>query len=190
MSKRVERRGGTIVRRGRQRGSAYLVALLALVVLTIVGLALALVTQTELELGSNERTLNRVFYAADSGISTSIARALVTKDTTGRTIVFPEPPEDNRIVTFEERVETSPFYPILDSPCNLCEINDAGSYASRAYRKTTYAVTSRATRQGGAADTLVAEKTLSAMVDVQPNESTVETYVPITQPAELEKIRF
>ncbi|HKI85589.1 MAG TPA: hypothetical protein VKA53_02475, partial [Thermoanaerobaculia bacterium] len=48
----------------RQEGSAYIVALLALLVLSIVGLALALITQTEQEAGSNERSINRVFYSA------------------------------------------------------------------------------------------------------------------------------
>ena len=54
------------VRRG-ERGSAYLIALMALVVLTILGLSLVLVTQTEVQVGANERTVNRTFYAADTG---------------------------------------------------------------------------------------------------------------------------
>jgi hypothetical protein len=57
-----------------ERGSAYLVVLLALVVLTIIGLSLIMVTQTEVQLGSNERTINRTFYAAESGIKFAIAK--------------------------------------------------------------------------------------------------------------------
>jgi Tfp pilus assembly protein PilX len=57
-------------RRG-EAGSAYLVAILALVVLTIAGLSLALITQTETQIGANEKMVERAFYAADSGIAIS-----------------------------------------------------------------------------------------------------------------------
>ena len=40
-----------------EAGSAYVITLLALVVLTILALSLALVTQTEVQVGSNERTV-------------------------------------------------------------------------------------------------------------------------------------
>ena len=54
--------------RPSETGSAYIVTLLALVVLTILALALAMVTQTEVQVGANEKTINRTFYAADSGL--------------------------------------------------------------------------------------------------------------------------
>ncbi|MBV8202862.1 MAG: hypothetical protein JOZ15_19775, partial [Acidobacteria bacterium] len=56
-----------------ERGSAFIVALLVLVVLTIAGLALTLMTQTEMRIGANEREANRTFYASDSGIQVSTA---------------------------------------------------------------------------------------------------------------------
>jgi len=176
----------------RQKGSAYLVALLALVVLTIVGLSLALITQTENQLGSNERTLNRVFYAADSGISFSIARALVNNDTTGRTFDLEEPDNASRLLQIKESVDTSPFYPILEAPCNLCEINNRGTgeYSSRAYSRTTYAVASSATRESSATSALMAQKALSSMVDVQPHPSSTEEFVSIDDPDQLKKVRY
>ena len=185
-SKHADRRRS----RNRERGSAYLVALLAMVVLTIVGLSLALITQTENQLGSNERTLNRVFYAADSGISFSTARALVNRDTTPQVYPLNEAGNASRLLQVTESVDTSAFYPILDSPCNLCEINDAGSYSQHAYRKTTYAVTATATRQTSSGNTLMAQKTLSSMVDVQPQNESVEDYQPINDPSELAKIKY
>jgi hypothetical protein len=66
-------------RRG-ERGSAYIIVLLALVVLTIIGLSLVMVTQTEVQLGANERTINRTFFATDSGIAVSVARHLLEQD--------------------------------------------------------------------------------------------------------------
>ena len=66
-------------RRG-ERGSAYIIVLLTLVVLTIIGLSLVMVTQTEVQLGANERTINRTFFATDSGIAVSVARHLLEQD--------------------------------------------------------------------------------------------------------------
>ena len=65
--------------RPAERGSAYLVALLVLVLLTIIGLSLSLITQTEMQIGANERLIERSFYVADSGISLATARTLVTR---------------------------------------------------------------------------------------------------------------
>ena len=60
----------------RQNGSAYILTLLTLVILTIVGLSLALVTQTERQLGANEQIIQRVFYAANSGTAMATANVL------------------------------------------------------------------------------------------------------------------
>ncbi len=53
----------------RERGSVFIVALLALVLLTSIGLALALVTETEMLLGGNEQIVTETFYAAEAGAS-------------------------------------------------------------------------------------------------------------------------
>jgi hypothetical protein len=63
-----------------QAGSAYIAALLVLVVLTLIGLSLALITQSEMQIGANERVSQRLFYAANSGIAASTARALTNAD--------------------------------------------------------------------------------------------------------------
>ncbi len=174
--------------RERERGSAYLVALLALVVLTIVGLALAFITQTENQLGSNERTLQRIFYAADAGIGFSLARALANGDTAGRVVEIPEA-DGNPLIQPVEVVDTSPFLPVLDAPCHLCQINNVGEYGDAGYRKTTYVVTSTASRRLGD-DQIVARKTVSTMVDVQPQRSSVEDYRPVDDPETLAKVRY
>ena len=71
-----------------EAGSAYIVTLLALVVLTILALSLALVTQTEVQVGANERTVNRTFYAADSGVGLAAAEALSSSRYTGLTVLL------------------------------------------------------------------------------------------------------
>lgn len=171
-----------------ERGSAYVVTLLALVVLTIMALSLTLVTQSEMQIGVNERIIQRIFYAADSGIAATTARALVTNDFSARTIVLEEP-ETNATLNFRSNVEISPLVPILDSPCNLCEINNAGTYSERAYRKIGHAVTVNAARLGGV-DTQTAFKAISAMIDLQPWKDPPQAYLPIDDPDALAKIKF
>ncbi|MEO8430167.1 MAG: pilus assembly PilX N-terminal domain-containing protein [Acidobacteriota bacterium] len=54
-------------RRG-ERGAALVIAILVLAILTVIGIALMLVTSTESRIAANEWSVNRAFYAADSGI--------------------------------------------------------------------------------------------------------------------------
>lgn len=63
-------------RRAHEQGSAYIVTLLALLVLTLGGLSVALVTQSEMQIGMNEKGNTRSFYAAESGLNLTIAYML------------------------------------------------------------------------------------------------------------------
>lgn len=56
-----------------QDGSAYIVVLLVLLLLTIFGLSLVLITQTERQIGANQRDAGRNFFAAESGIAVAVA---------------------------------------------------------------------------------------------------------------------
>ncbi|HVF61471.1 MAG TPA: hypothetical protein VNJ70_16805 [Thermoanaerobaculia bacterium] len=178
-----------------ERGSAYVAVLVVLVVLTIFGLALALITQTEMLVGSNEKTISRVFYVADSGIEIATARVLVTADHRARVYTMTD---SGGLLTGKvklgTRVDVSPFYPIFDAPCNLCEINNAGAYNERAFRKIIHAVTVDAARfaalQDGSNETPVAQKTLSAMIEIQPWRASPEAYSAVQNQAELDRIRF
>lgn len=162
-----------------EAGSAYIAVLLVLVVLTAFGLALSLITQTEMQVGSNERTVSRVFYAADSGIEAAIAQVLVTKDFTARTYQFTDSGfglTDGQ-AQFGTQVALSDFQKIQEAPCNLCEINQAGGYGGKDFSRTTYSVTATAARfatvDGGDSRTPLAQKTISAMLEMQPFEKTV-----------------
>ena len=64
----------------KERGSVFIVALLALVLLTAIGLSLALVTETEMLLGANEQVITETFYAAETGVSVVLGQT-----TTGNT---------------------------------------------------------------------------------------------------------
>lgn len=174
-----------------EEGSAYLVALLGLVVLTLLGLTLSIITQTEMRMGANERVLQRVFYAADSGFGTSLSRALVQGDFTGETFTLPDtssPPA----FAFRHSVAVTPLVPVLSAPCNLCQINNAGTYGAKQYHKVSHAVAVEAQRVGGEVDNpgLVAQKALSAMLDVQPMESTPDAHLVIEDAEQMAHVRF
>lgn len=173
-----------------ESGSAYIISLLALILLTIVGLSLTVVTQAELQIGANESQANRVFYAAESGISHSTARALTNADYASATLEVDEP-YGNPLISPRYQIATSAFLPILDSPCNLCEINNVGSYADRAYRKVNHAVAVQGQRVAGANDSPLAQKAISSMLEAQPwRISPPEALLVLDDPVELAKIRF
>ncbi|MEM9406166.1 MAG: pilus assembly PilX N-terminal domain-containing protein, partial [Acidobacteriota bacterium] len=60
----------------REEGSAYIITLMVMFALTVIGLGLSLVSQTELLVGSQERSIQRNFYAADSGLNAALAAVL------------------------------------------------------------------------------------------------------------------
>ena len=163
----------------RERGSVYVLALLVLLILTIVGLALSLVTQTELQIGANERMTQQAFYATNSGIDLATAKALVLPDHRSFQLDIAEP--DSRAgVHLGHRLEVSPFLPILDSPCNLCQINEGADFM-----KINHAVSSSATRiawMGNPATppdvpTPLAQERVSLLISFQPWRMDITTGV-------------
>jgi hypothetical protein len=132
--------------RRAERGTAYVIALLVLVVLSILGLSLALISQTEQQLGANELTTHRAMYGAEAGMQLAMARVLTVNssvdnasvtsvtpmtflldedrfdlvyDTNLRPTVVPDPPGILE-THFAEHVVVSPFIPIRDTFCDLC----------------------------------------------------------------------
>jgi hypothetical protein len=54
--------------RRNERGAALVLAILVLAILTVIGIALMLITSTESRIAANEWSVNRGFYAADAGV--------------------------------------------------------------------------------------------------------------------------
>jgi hypothetical protein len=179
-----------------EAGSAYVITLLALVVLTILALSLALVTQTEVQVGSNERTVNRTFYAADSGLGIAAAEALASGRYTNTTVIL------NKIsvgagatlsANVADRVTISSFVPIQRVRCDWCPANADGVPK---FWKINHAVTATAQRiaWNGSGDppadaTLLGQKSLSAMFEFQPWPTPPVESIP-TDPALLAQIKF
>ena len=71
--------------RRAERGSAYIIALLVLLVLSILGLSLALSSPTELRLGANELTTHRALYGGEAGVQLAVARVLTVNSSVDNT---------------------------------------------------------------------------------------------------------
>lgn len=164
-------------RRG-EAGSAYIVTLLALVVLTIMALSLVLVTQTEIQSGTAEKTINRVFYSADTGLGIAAASALTSSSYSGRTVVLNRTTNllNPKLIT-ADRVTVSPMVPISTVRCDWCPANDDGVPK---FWKVNHFVSSTAQRLAWDSDLWngtgtppasvrpLGQKTLSVMFEFQP----------------------
>jgi len=178
-------------RRPHSAGSAFILALIALLVLSIVGIALASLTQTEMSIGGNERTSGRIFYASDAGYNLVVARKLVLNDATAETYVMPDSRVTLGTVDVRDQVELTVVLPVLTAPCNLCQINNATSYSSN-YVRANSAFTVLARRVGVKADktttTTIAQRTIGAMMDIQPTQVAPEKV--FVNAAETAKIKW
>jgi len=180
----------TIRTRPAERGSAYVIVLLALVVLTILAMALAMVTRTEVQVGANERVANRTFYSADSGLGVAAAEALARGKYTPSTLILNEMETGDQTVA--DRVEVAPLVPVLTVRCDWCPANDDGVPEFWKVHHAATATAQRVSWNGGGdppADARVhASKTLSAMFEFQPWPTPpVES---IADPEALRKIKF
>ena len=153
-----------------EQGSVYIITLVVLLVLTVLGLSAALITQSEMQIGINERLGETMFYAAGSGIDVATAKALVIPDLQPMRLdqVVPRTLPNLNV---RNRVDVSRFRPILDTPCDLCQVNEGLAYA-----KLHHQVDATATRIGWQGDPTpvpanvspLAQKRLEVMVSFQP----------------------
>ncbi len=181
--------------RNPERGSAYVVTLMVLFILSIIGVSLTLITQTETLLGSNERTIQRTFYSATSGIDVAVARMLIDGDFRPTTYELADVRstaggmfDRDSVLLVEDQVDVSPFVQILASPCNLCQINQGNEFF-----ELNHAITSTATRTGapvtGPPDEIpIARKTVAGMVEIQPWRQSSEAFNFTAE--QLTKVKF
>lgn len=190
----------------RERGSAYVVSLLVLIVLTLLGLSLSLISSTEMQVGSNERTIQRVFYGADSGVGIGVARALVAGDhnemqVTLNRVAYPgegggspfAPPTTPTVPrprsSISTQVALGPRPPLSQVVCNLSEAS-CEEYGGDCFVRMLMAITAAGQRVDG--NTTLAQSTVSAIMDMQCIERRGnEILTDLTQGAALgDKIKF
>ena len=160
-------------RRDREEGSAYIIALMALFLLTILGISVSLVTQTEIMAASQERIIERTFYAAEAGLEVSIARALGQGDYGPVTHIAQRTElELGNLMQLRERVDSSTFFCMGDAPCNLCSINQGSQWVRRNHMLAVNA--ERQAVDGGGVEIAVGRKSLTDMVDIEPTQVIVD----------------
>ncbi len=79
--------------RQAERGSAFLLALIVIVLLTILGVSIVLVTETEMALGHTEKTVDRQTYAAETGLWAHIAGLVLTNNWHHERVAIPVLPD-------------------------------------------------------------------------------------------------
>lgn len=185
-------RDTTKFRRG-ENGSAYIVALLALAVLTVLALALVMITGTEAQVGANERTVTRTFYSADSGVALAAAKALAAGQYTASTVLLNTTIVGN--TTVADRIQIANLVTTLAVPCDWCPYNDDGVPE---FWKVHHVATATAERvawtvsQGmnpPADAKVLSRKTTSAMFEFQPWPAPPPESMPIDATV-LAKIKF
>jgi hypothetical protein len=113
-------------------------ALLALVFLTIIGLSLAVVTETEMMIGNNEQIAQETFYAAEAGVAASISRLMIT-NSLGRDYFFiPAKDGDNDITLGDKTlgyvVDFTSIYPVAWEDAPWTKANADEKYLSVFFR--------------------------------------------------------
>lgn len=150
----------------REAGSAYVLTLIVLLVLTLLGLVLAMITQSEVEVGANERTINRVFYGAETGITSSAANYMFGNSRLGNSFTY----MDTGSTIFGTEVNVSPMLQINAGPCNMCEVNQNSQYYNVTHQLES--VANRFGRDNGGTRKVLATKSLEVMVGIQPLQLT------------------
>lgn len=143
--------GRRLRRRARDRGAALVLAILVLAILTVIGIALMLITSTESRIAANEWSVNRAFYASDAGIRWATAEAgaraaalLARPEIKGvpfGTLTFQLPSHRNAPLSFfagdpgEDDIQVRIQSPSLVGrrPCRACNVNDDSPLAMYYY---------------------------------------------------------
>lgn len=172
--------------RRAEEGSAYLAVLMLLVVLTILGLSLSVITQTEVIIGGSERQTTRQLFNAASAVNLSAVHELVNRNSAGRMMILARRNESffGQATAIGDRVCTTPFFQIQAGNCNLCTMNqDAAFFAVQ------NAVTANALRHGD--DALAARRQVGSVVALEPWERSFISFSvggdePLTDPGTID----
>ncbi|REJ82645.1 MAG: hypothetical protein DWQ36_12720 [Acidobacteria bacterium] len=158
--------------RNREEGSAYVLTLMILLVLTVVGLSLTLVTQTEVLVGDQERVIQRVFYAAEGGLNLGLSNTLnynLNQVEYEMRSEFDVSGSSGKL-NVADQVQVTGFVPVGSAVCPLCEEN----VGQERFKSILFTATSQATRNlvdmSGDDDVPLARKAMTYMVQTYPTD--------------------
>ncbi|HNU83138.1 MAG: hypothetical protein GX178_00325 [Acidobacteria bacterium] len=165
----MERTPHPVRARRRERGSAYIVALLVLVLLTIFGMSLALVTQTESQIGAAEKAATRTLFAADSGFGLAVARKQVTNAEGATRYDLHTRSAAGGLASVTERFELTPVMQLNLGLCSLCTLNETQVEGNQ-FRRTNHVVnsTGEVRSTSGGNESIGSAKLLSLILEFQP----------------------
>lgn len=114
-----------------RRGSAFVLALMVLAVLTVIGLSVSLITETEMSIGETEKIQNEQFFASEAGLTAALSGLLVTNNTAPVNIVIPSQTMDRSRSNLQAGVDvqTSGFNWLTEGPLPYTKIESyVGTY--------------------------------------------------------------
>jgi Tfp pilus assembly protein PilX len=162
----------------RENGSAYILVLMVLLVLTLLGLVLAFITQSEVEVGANERNANRVFYGTEAGITAAVNNLSLASSRAAQDLRFMDPGS----TTQGTHVVIPALLEVNTGPCNLCEINQGSDFQDITHSVAVTA--SRFARDSGGTETVLSTKNVDLMVEIQPFRPIVDVAADIAAKAD------
>lgn len=158
----------------RDRGNAYLITVMVMVIVTLLGLSIGAVSQTEMLIGSRERNNQRVFYLAETGLNLAVARFMASRETRGTRAEMLLPPaydfsDDGGFggIALQGVLRIAPVMATAKPPCNLCSIGGSTEANPESLFNMRYAITVRAQMESQSGQVL-AQRRVSSLLDIQP----------------------
>ncbi len=148
------------------QGSAYLAVLLVMFLLTTIALAFTFVTRTEKDIANFERSVQRVHFAAESGVHLSTTKYVLTKgsDVNAVSLDMRERGQDRSgDVAIDQSILVTPTVKVSEFACDGCQVNQGSSYV-----RVSNVLNSTADRVGAVNGEVLASRTISTFIDVQP----------------------
>lgn len=194
-----------------EAGSAYLIAIMVMLLLTVIGLSLATVSSTESLIGANERMIQQTLFAADAGLHFAASRLLILDDRSSseRDLIVlndhADPDDDEPTYGDDPDVRTEFLVDQvnirLDAPCNLCPNEATEGYGAAEWVRRMFYVVSvgrraaitnltdpeRVSRPGDdeavVEQQYAARRTVNTLLDVMPVQGGAGPYEAVEEDA-------
>jgi hypothetical protein len=163
-------------RRG-QSGNAYIVTVMVMIIVTLLGLSLGAVTQTEMLIGSRERNNQRVFFLAESGLNIAVSRFMVTTEQDAARLEWDLPPAYDLSgeggfagISMKGVSRLAPVPVVWSNYCQLCCAGSLEYTTDCDPEARRYVFTVRSSMRS-ASGQILAERRVSSLLDIMPWDS-------------------
>jgi hypothetical protein len=129
-----------------ENGSAFIIALMVLVLLSFVGISLTIITETEMQLGNSEKLIDRTGFAAETGFAALFAQLALTYNVCPEYVAIPNKKVGEVQLGFA--VDTGNLFPVVRAKAPYSSANE-GDQSMYSY---FFVASSRARRVAWAED--------------------------------------